>query len=290
MRDSKQEPNSQPQNALAEATDDILTGYMDQLLQRALVTDDVSSGTLVVDGEVQGWEPDLQTETESEQQDQPQNDAVDDTERVASAAETFVEAQTAPHTANQTATDAIAEGNTLSESAAQTLAASQVKDAPSSVWEYQTGNEFECLLMRAGEYRLAIPMGSLGTLHTIDRKPSQVPGQAPFVLGTWHHKGRTFQVLDCLKLIMPERVQPEDATAPAFLLQLGDSGWLLACDELFDPVTLTGDDVRWRQSNADRAWMAGILKEEMCVLLEVRGLLGLLGSEPGVETSTTDTE
>ncbi len=282
MRDSKQEPNSQPQNALAEATDDILTGYMDQLLQRALVTDDVSSGTLVVDGEVQGWEPDLQTETESEQQDQPQYDAVDDTEQVASTAESSSE--------TQTATDAIAEGNTHPESAAQTLAASQVKDAPSSVWEYQTGNQFECLLMRAGEYRLAVPMGSLGTLHTIDRKPSQVPGQAPFVLGTWHHKGRTFQVLDCLKLIMPERVQPEDSTAPAFLLQLGDSGWLLACDELFDPVTLTGDDVRWRQSNADRAWMAGILKEEMCVLLEVRGLLGLLGSEPDADTPTADTE
>lgn len=261
MKEKPRSPWAEPETttALAEATDDILSGYMDQLLQRSIVTDEVSTGTLVVDGEIQGWEPDLQP---------------------------------TPLAETVTLADPLPEPLTLPDSLPVQSDAVGIAETPDALiqeridtWAYQGHDEFECLILRAGEYRLAIPMGSLGTIHTTDRPLSQVPGQAAFVRGAWHHQGQTYQVLDGLRLIMPERESAPVNEVPAFMLQLDTSGWLLACDELLDPITLSPDGVRWRARTQDRPWMAGILKEEMCVLLEVSGLLSLLGHEPGqVET------
>ena len=62
---TKRRAESKQRADFADAADDILTDYMDQLLLRTLVTDDVSEGTLVVDGEIQGWEPEAAEESET---------------------------------------------------------------------------------------------------------------------------------------------------------------------------------------------------------------------------------
>ena len=238
----------------AQATDDILADYMDQLLLRTVVTDEVNEGALIVDGEIQGWEPEVaEHQPLNEILTQPVTEPVELTEDPQSLSEntSVVSIQPVP-LSSPTERD--------------------IQDEPA----------FDCLIIRAGEFRLGIPTTALGTIHTADRKPTPVPGQVPWILGSWPHDGRTLQVIDCLKLVMPERQTPMDIEETGFYLQLGDSIWLLACDEVFEPVHTEHTDVRWRANRKDRPWMAGIHKTEMCVVLDVAGLLGLTGSGAGI--------
>jgi len=253
---TKRSAESKQRADFADAADDILTDYMDQLLLRTLVTDDVSEGTLVVDGEIQGWEPEAAEESETVTETEPETVVVEDI--------TAGEAATVDTTAEPAITSGIQPDGDISP----------VFD------DIQSEAQFDCLIIRAGEYRLGIPMKSLGTIHTSDKKPTPLPGQASWILGSWPFEGRTMQVMDCLKLLMPEREHAMSANEASFFLQLTDSPWLLACDEVFEPVTTQHSDVRWRANRSDRPWMAGIHKSEMCVVLDVGGLLSLLGPAP----------
>jgi purine-binding chemotaxis protein CheW len=57
---------------------------------------------------------------------------------------------------------------------------------------------------------------------------------------------------------------------------LGDSGWGLACEELVNTVTLQTDDVKWRDMDGKRPWLAGMVKEKMCAMLDVKQLIKML--------------
>lgn len=275
---AQRQTHTQSQTQVVQATDDILTDYMDQLLLRTVVTDEVNDGTLVVDGEVQGWEPEAaEQQTHSEPVIVTQSEVLN-----GFLTETLMETQT--ETPSELPAGKLAETvtQTIAETATETVCADQTPPSapiPEPKHSIQDEPAFDCLIIRAGEFRLGIPMTELGTIHTADRKPTLVPGQVSWILGSWPHDGRTMQVLDCLKLVMPERQVPMEVHDDGYYLQLGDSIWLLACDEVFEPVHTEHADVRWRASRKDRPWMAGIHKSEMCVVLDVAGLLSLTGSE-----------
>jgi len=45
---------------------------------------------------------------------------------------------------------------------------------------------------------------------------------------------------------------------------------------LVDTVTLQHDDVKWLDNPSKRKWLAGLVKDKMCALLDVDALIELL--------------
>ena len=66
-----------------------------------------------------------------------------------------------------------------------------------------------------------------------------------------------------------------------YLIMLDDSDWGLASEKLVNTVTLQPEDVKWREAHGKRPWLAGLVKEKMCALINVRQLIAMLNQGQG---------
>jgi purine-binding chemotaxis protein CheW len=57
---------------------------------------------------------------------------------------------------------------------------------------------------------------------------------------------------------------------------LGNTSWGMMAENLIDTVTLQQDDVKWLNNNVRRPWLAGLVKDRMCALLDVDELVKML--------------
>jgi purine-binding chemotaxis protein CheW len=57
---------------------------------------------------------------------------------------------------------------------------------------------------------------------------------------------------------------------------LGESNWGLLAERLIDNVSLSHQDIKWRDKAGRRPWLAGLIKEKMCALINVSAMTELL--------------
>jgi purine-binding chemotaxis protein CheW len=143
--------------------------------------------------------------------------------------------------------------------------------------------EFQVLLVRLDEVNLGIPLACLTGILDRDRALSVLPGQPEWQLGVLINRDDKIVVLDTAKIIMPERPldnQAKPVPSTGKLLRIGAGDCALAVDEILSTLLLEKDKVRWRQdSMADkRPWYAGIMIEQLAVLLDTDGILSLLAA------------
>ncbi len=67
-----------------------------------------------------------------------------------------------------------------------------------------------------------------------------------------------------------------------YIIMLNDSQWGMMAEHLVDTVTLKQDEVKWLDSPNKRPWLAGLVKERMCALLDVNALIELLDEGSGI--------
>jgi purine-binding chemotaxis protein CheW len=79
---------------------------------------------------------------------------------------------------------------------------------------------------------------------------------------------------------MPEKYSPDmaDNLDYRFVINLGKTPWGLACEKLVNTVELNKSDVKWRANTGKRPWLAGMVKEKMCALINVAELVQMLQS------------
>jgi purine-binding chemotaxis protein CheW len=84
---------------------------------------------------------------------------------------------------------------------------------------------------------------------------------------------------------MPEKynIDLENNLEYQYIIMLDSSPWGLACEQLVNTVTLSQDDVKWMESGGKRPWLAGLIKERMCALLDVSALIEML--QQGLSTA-----
>jgi purine-binding chemotaxis protein CheW len=66
---------------------------------------------------------------------------------------------------------------------------------------------------------------------------------------------------------------------------LGDSAWGVCAESLVDTVTLQQDDVKWLDGNSKRPWLAGLVKDRKCALLDVESMIALLAEGASIKNS-----
>jgi purine-binding chemotaxis protein CheW len=144
------------------------------------------------------------------------------------------------------------------------------------VKQYRQGN-FQTLFFDVAGLLIAVPLIELGGIHKA-KDIKRLMGTPPWYKGVMNHRKEKVNVVDTALWIMPERCDDELLESINYqnIIMLGNSMWGLLAEKLVDTVTLEQDDVKWLDKPSKRPWLAGIVKQKMCVLLNVDTLIKLL--------------
>ena len=141
---------------------------------------------------------------------------------------------------------------------------------------------FQALFFEVGGLTLAVPLITLGGIHRLG-KTGPLIGKPAWFKGVMLHRQEKINVVDTAMWVMPEKyTQPlADQLNYQYLIMLGDSSWGLASDKLVNTVTLSQTEIKWREVTGKRPWLAGMVKDRMCALLNVHQLISMLNQGLG---------
>ncbi len=150
---------------------------------------------------------------------------------------------------------------------------------PVPEWAQQT--PIPLVVVRLGAIKLALPMTTLSGVTAWPGMENihHLPGNPPWVLGVLNQREGYSRVLDSDRLILPpghRRSSEQARNSWKHLLFFDDYRWALAVDSLHRTLRVEHKDIRWRRLAGNRPWLAGILIEELCVVLEVKKMGQLL--------------
>lgn len=136
---------------------------------------------------------------------------------------------------------------------------------------------FQALFFEVAGLTLAVPLIELGGIHEIT-KIAPLIGKPQWFMGVMLKNEDKFNVVDSARWVMPEKYDEKMAEDLnyRFLINLGKTPWVLACEKLINTVELNKSDVKWRNNSGKRPWLAGMVKERMCALINVEELVQML--------------
>jgi purine-binding chemotaxis protein CheW len=197
---------------------------------------------------------------------------------VNSVADTSQQVSTSPA---HTALNSIAEDNNLKT----TNVAALSTIAPLSVTKdliEQLDDEFQVLFFKVAGLTLAVPLVSLGGIVNIERI-NHLMGRPHWYLGVQQHREAQLNIVDTCAWVMPDKYDQTLAenVAYKYIVVLQDSSWGLTCESLVNTVKIHKSQVNWRSQAGKRPWLAGVVKEQMCGILNVEALIAMLDSGLG---------
>lgn len=145
---------------------------------------------------------------------------------------------------------------------------------------YRQG-DFQAMFFDVAGLMIAVPLIELGGIHNND-KTTSLMGKPDWFKGVMLRRDEKVNVVDTALWVMPEKCNEAliSALNYKYIIMLSDSSWGLTAEKLVDTVTLKQEDVKWLDTPNKRPWLAGLVKNRMCALLDVQSLIKLL--EKGV--------
>ena len=143
--------------------------------------------------------------------------------------------------------------------------------------------EFQALFFEVAGLTLAVPLKALGGIHQLG-EVNHLFGKPKWFKGVMLNREEKLNVVDTARWVMPEKYDEklEASLDYQYLITLGDSQWGLLAEKLINNITLSKEDVKWRTNQSKRPWLAGVIKEKMCALIDVENLNILL--EKGLDS------
>jgi purine-binding chemotaxis protein CheW len=141
---------------------------------------------------------------------------------------------------------------------------------------YRKGS-FQAMFFNVAGLLIAVPLIELGGIHNVDKTNSLV-GKPEWFRGVMLHREEKINVVDTALWVMPEKCDQalKDSLNYQYIIMLNNSHWGLMAEKLVDTVTLEQEDVKWIENSVKRPWLAGLVKERMCALLDVDALIHML--------------
>jgi len=147
---------------------------------------------------------------------------------------------------------------------------------------YRQG-DFQALYFDVAGLTIAVPLIELGGIHQIE-KTTALMGKPDWFKGVMIHRDKKINVVDTALWVMPEKCDAnmKESLNYQYIIMLKDSAWGLMAENLVDTVTLNQEQVKWSDSLSKRPWLAGLVKDKMCALLDVDSLIELLNEGSGI--------
>jgi len=147
---------------------------------------------------------------------------------------------------------------------------------------------FDVLLIDVNGVQLAMPLEALDAIYPLKGDLTPLFGQAKWFMGLQKTIAGNVSVINTAQFVMPERYDKDQPSQCKYSVAINGSGWGLAVDNIHQPVLVNPDDVRWRVKRASRPWMAGMVKDHMCALIDIPYLANLLQTQDK-NSNTIDT-
>jgi len=141
---------------------------------------------------------------------------------------------------------------------------------------YRQG-DFQAMFFDVAGLTIAVPLIELGGIHKVD-KTNSLMGKPDWFKGVMLYRDEKINVVDTALWVMPEKCDEalKNSLNYQYIIMLSDSSWGLMAEHLVDTVVLSQDEVKWLEPSNRRPWLAGLVKEKMCALLNVSALIQLL--------------
>ncbi len=141
---------------------------------------------------------------------------------------------------------------------------------------YRQG-DFQAMFFEVAGLTIAVPLIELGGIHKVD-KTNSLMGKPDWFKGVMLHRDEKINVVDTALWVMPEKCDETliNSLNYQYIIMLSGSSWGLMAEHLVDTVVLSQDEVKWLEPSNRRPWLAGLVKEKMCALLNVSALIQLL--------------
>jgi len=157
-----------------------------------------------------------------------------------------------------------------------------VNNAPKS---YRQG-DFQAMYFDVAGLIIAVPLIELGGIHKV-KKTNTILGKPNWFKGVMLHRDEKINVVDTALWVMPEKCNAKliESLNYQYIIMLNNSSWGLMAENLVDTVVLKQDDVKWLDETNKRPWLAGLVKDKMCALLDVNALITLLDQGSNIHTN-----
>ncbi len=154
-----------------------------------------------------------------------------------------------------------------------------IKNTPKA---YRQG-DFQALFFNVSGLTIAVPLIELGGIHKIEKTTALI-GKPDWFTGVMLYRDDKINVVDTALWVMPEKCDEKlkSSLNYQYVIMLNDSAWGLTAENLVDTVVLKQDGVKWLDSTSKRPWLAGLVKDKMCALLDVTALIQLLNDGGGI--------
>lgn len=141
---------------------------------------------------------------------------------------------------------------------------------------YRNGS-FQAMFFDVAGLTIAVPLIELGGIYNVSKTNSLV-GKPEWFKGVMIHREDQINVVDTALWVMPEKCDDtlKEALNYKYVIMLSQSKWGVLAENLVDTVTLQQEDVKWLDDSRKRPWLAGLVKDRMCALLEVDAFIQLL--------------
>ncbi len=142
--------------------------------------------------------------------------------------------------------------------------------------DYRKGS-FQAMFFDVAGLIVAVPLIELGGIHNVD-KTTPLMGKPDWFKGVMLHREEKINVVDTALWVMPEKCNEKllSSIEYQYLIMLNNSHWGLMAENLIDTVTLEQEDVKWLENVTKRPWLAGLVKDRMCALIDVDALIKML--------------
>jgi purine-binding chemotaxis protein CheW len=148
--------------------------------------------------------------------------------------------------------------------------------------EYRQG-DFQAMFFDVAGLTIAVPLIELGGIHKVG-KTNSLMGKPDWFKGVMLHRDDKINIVDTALWVMPEKCDEalKESLNYQYVIMLKDSSWGLMAENLVDTVILKQEEVKWLDKANKRPWLAGLVKEKMCALLDVCALIKLLDEGSGI--------
>jgi purine-binding chemotaxis protein CheW len=128
---------------------------------------------------------------------------------------------------------------------------------------------FQVLLCDINNLTIAIPLVELGGIYKLT-KISPIAKQPFWCKGIFIKGDDKYTCIDAAAWLMPSGQLGTKPSAQEykFAVQLGKSEYVLCCNGISTTLEISKDEVKWRNNMQVQPWLAGLIKDKMCALVD----------------------
>mgnify|MGYP000223321724 CR=1 FL=1 len=140
-------------------------------------------------------------------------------------------------------------------------------------------SSFKALLFDVQGLQIAIPSHQLSAILTLEKdKLSPSKQKSNWFLGGYKQDQKTIQLVETSRIILPTDYQSK-ISSTNFIITITGQKWGLSCDKVNKVISISPDEVKWRQQSASRMWLAGTALKKNCSILNIEALVKQLEHE-----------